>query len=70
MDNGNNAGRSGYRPSSTNPQCKVCMSPDRFDIEWRSPRVSRKRRSRGGFPKMAGRSADKTSTRTITVTCR
>ena len=33
MKNGNNDSRSEDQPSLTNPQCKVCMSPDRFEIE-------------------------------------
>src|SRR3954468_18943975 len=33
MKNGNNENRSEDQPSLTNPQCKICMSPDRFEIE-------------------------------------
>ena len=33
MRNDDDDNRSEDQPSLTNPQCKVCMSPDRFEIE-------------------------------------
>ena len=60
----------GAPPSFTNAQCKVCASPDRFEIEVCSLKVSRRRQSHGAFRETVKRSADKTSTQITDAICR
>ena len=61
-----NSNDASYQPSTTNPQCKVCTSPDRFEIEVALAQGSHRRQLLAGSRATASRSAARTSTRITT----